>query len=177
MTVKLDIPPTVEYFDKFKDTQGRFRTQSLFIEHKNDSYSTHFSLKKQDSQGHISLYRKYMEIADPTEYQVAIQLFGSYDHWQALCRSKWFMVHLTGWRLELKNRMESERFTEMSVKAKDPGPMGIQATKWLAERYGGSAKHTSKRGRPSNEEKAAHLIHSTREAEDTADDLKRLGMD
>lgn len=169
--------PEEGYFDKFKDSMGRFRTQSLFVEHPNDSYPTYFTLKKQDKDGKMSLYRKYMEIGDPTEYQVAIRLFGSWDHWQALCRSKWFMVHLTGWRQELKNRMESDRYHEMVTKADDPGAMGIQATKWLAERYGGSKQKVSKRGRPSKEEKAAHLIQATREADDTADDLKRLGID
>lgn len=165
------------YFDTFKDTSGRFRTQSLFVEHTNDSYPTFFTLKKRDNKGKMSLYRKYMEIGDPTEYQVAIQLFGSWDHWQALMRAKWFMVHLIGWRKELKNRMESERYHDMLVRSAQAGPQGIQATKWLAERYGGTAKQQNKRGRPSKEEKAAHLVQSTREAEDTASDLKRLGID
>jgi hypothetical protein len=153
----------------------------LFIETKNDSYPAYFTMKKHDvekeGKNYMSLYRKYMEIGDPTEYQVAFRLFGSWDHWQALTRSQTFMVHLTGWRKELKDRMESDRYWEMLKRSEDPGPQGLQATKWLATRYGGSSDKISKRGRPSKEEKAAHLIQSTRESEDTADDLKRLGMD
>ena len=168
--------PEEEYFEQFKDTTGRFRTQSLFVEFTNDSYSTHFTLKKKDFKGHISLYRKYMEIGDPTEYQVAIQLFGSYAHWKTLCKGKWFMKHLTGWRLELKDKMESDRYHDMLTRSADQGPQGLQATKWLAGRYGGDSKTNSKRGRPSKEEKAAHLIQSAREAADSLEDADRIGV-
>jgi hypothetical protein len=168
--------PGPEVFDSFKDSQGRFRTQSLFIEYPHESYPAFFTLKKQDKKGAISMYRKYMEIGDPTEYQVAIQLLGSWDHWQALTRTKWFRTHLTGWRKELKARMESDRYYEMVDKKNDPGALGIQATKWLAERYGGSSDKVAKRGRPSKEEKAAHLRRLSEEADDINDDARRIGV-
>ena len=169
------IEPGPEVFDSFKDSQGRYRTQSLFIEYPHESYPAYFTLKKQDKNGAISLYRKYMAIGDPTEYQVAIQLLGSWDHWQALTRSKWFRIHLTGWRKELKTRMESDRYYEMVDNLGDPKAR-VQATKWLADRYGGSSDQVSKRGRPSKEEKAMHLRRIAEEADDINDDAKRIGV-
>lgn len=169
-----------DIFDSFKDSQGRYRTQSLFVEHSHESYPAFFTLKKQDveknGRTYCSLYQKYMEIADPTEYKVAIRLFGSWDHWQALCSSKWFTALLTGWREELKVKMESDRYEEMQVHiSKNPeSAKAIQATKWLAERYGEQA--TVKRGRPSKAEKAAHLKKVVRESEDTREDAARLGI-
>ena len=169
-----------EIFDSFKDTQGRFRTQSLFIETPHESYPAYFTLKKSDhtknGKVYTSLYRKYMEIGDPTEYQMAIRLFGSWDHWLALTKSKWFGEHLTGWREELKTRLESDRYFEMDQVAKTCSlqPQGIQATKWLAERYGDTA--TAKRGRPSKAEKAKHLRKLQDESEDLKEDAKRIGQ-
>lgn len=170
-----------EVFDKLKDAQGRFRTQSLFCEHPHESYRAYFTLKKfdyeKDGKTYISLYLKYMEIADPTEYQVAIRMFGSWDHWQALTRSKWFGAHLTGWREELKTKLESDRFYEMQqVATQDRGSaQAVQATKWLADRYGDKA--TAKRGRPSKAEKAQHLNKLKDETAELNEDIKRLGLD
>lgn len=162
-------------FKSFKDDQGRFRTQSLFAEYPHDKYPAFFTLKKQGKKGFINLYEKYMEISDPTEYQVAIQLFGSWDHWNALTRTKWFKDHLTGWRDELKTKMESERYHEMRDKVNDP-KAGVQATKWLADRYGGASNRVSKRGRPTKAEKEAHLKRLERDTEDIESDAVRIGL-
>jgi len=177
--VGTDSPAGPGIFDSFKDSMGRYRTQSLFVEHPHESYPAYFTLKKQDHKGKISLYRKYMEIGDPTEYKVAIQILGSWDHWEALKRSKWFMVHLTGWREELKVRMESERYYDMlhiQRNVKTDSPQAVQATKWLADRYGDSKDVTRKAGRPSKEEKAAHLKQIEQEQEYINEDVKRLGL-
>lgn len=165
-------------FDSFKDSQGRYRTQSLFIETPHESYPAFFTTKKQDveknGKTYLSLYQKYMAIADPTEYQVAIQLFGSWDHWVALCRSKWFTDLLTGWREELKTKMESARYFEMLNDVGKGTPQAIQATKWLAERYGDTK--TIKRGRPSKAERALHLRQLTENSEAISEDAERIGL-
>jgi hypothetical protein len=164
-----------DIFKSFKDSQGRFRTQSLFSEYPNPKYPAHFTLKKGGRVGVVNMYEKYMDIGDPTEYEVAIQLLGSWDHWSALCRTKWFMAHLTGWRKELKVCLESRRYHEMVSALFDPKSQ-IQATKWLADRYGGDAKVVSKRGRPSKTEKEAYLKQAKQESDDSHDDAKRLGL-
>jgi hypothetical protein len=168
--------PGPEIFDTFKDSQGRFRTQSLFIEHPHKSYPAFFTLKKYNKDGYISMYQKYMEIADPTEYQVAIRLLGSWDHWQALKRAKWFREHLAAWRDELRVKMESDRYYEMLGKSDKDTPQAIQATRWLADRYGESKDKTRKAGRPSKQEKEAHLKRLTQESEDTDADAARIGI-
>lgn len=166
-----------DFFDTLKDAQGRFRTQSLFWETRHESYPAYFTLKRKplekDGKIYISLYEKYMEIADPTEYQVAVRLFDSWEHWVALCKTKWFKEHVDQWRAELRTKLESERYHEMK---KEAAGGNVQATKWLAERYNPQKKVTPKRGRPSKEEKAAHLKAIEQEREDLADDAKRLGI-
>lgn len=168
-----DVLSLEEIRDQFKDSQGRFRTQSLFWESRIDGYEPIFTTKKYDHEGCLSLYRKYMEIADPTEYQFALRIFGNWDHWKALQRAKWFQKELEEWREELKVKLESERYHEMkSLIEKNPNTQSAaSATKWLAERYG-----EKKRGRPSKEEVKGYLARQNRAKEDLDEDAKRLGL-
>lgn len=163
---------------KFKDTQGRYRTQSLFIETPHPEFPAFFTLKKLDKTKngirYTSMYRLYMEIADPTEYQVALRLLGSWNHWEALQKAEWFRTHLQQWRAELKVRMESDRYFEMLDHGKAKGAQGIQATKWLAERYGSG--ETPKRGRPSDQEVTNERKRLAAVEDDLAADATRIGI-
>jgi len=171
------------FFDQLKDTQGRFRTQSLFWETRHESYPAFFTTKREaierDGRTYISLYEKYMEIADPTEYQVAIRLLGSWDHWQALLSSKWFQELVCEWRSELKVKMESDRYFKMKEVSEDAQKgrenAAVQATKWLSERYT-PVERKQKRGRPTKDEKKAHLKEVERDAQDLAADAARIGI-
>lgn len=155
---------------------GRFRTQSLFVEMKLDKYPAPFTLKTYDHRGRMSMYRKYMEIGDPTEYSQAIGLLGSWEHWKTLCAAEWFKPHIEKWRDELRIKFESDRYREMSEVAETHKgtPQGVQATKWLAERY--SKVEAPKRGRPSKAEKAQHLKEAAEEETLTSEEAARLGL-
>jgi len=168
--------PPQKAFATLKDNMGRFRTKSLFVEHKHPDYSAPYTLKPYDHKGSMSMYRKYMEIGDPTEYEMAIALLGSWKHWQLLAEASWFKPLLEEWRKELKIKFESDRYQEMiEVAEKHKGtPMGVQATKWLAERYSGTAP--PKRGRPSKAEKKAALQREQEEDALLAEENERLGL-
>lgn len=167
--------PDAGAYDHLKDSQGRFRTQSLFVEYKHDKYPAPFTLKEYDHRGSLSMYRKYMEIGDPTEYSMAIALLGSWRHWKMLTASQWFKPFITQWRKELKTKFESDRYREMVEVAKTQGgtPQGIQATKWLAERY---SEPQTKRGRPSKSEKAQALKEEKEEEALLREEAERLGL-
>ena len=162
-------------FKGFKDTGGRFRTQSLFAEFERDGYPPHFTLRREGRAGVVNIYEKYMEIADPTEYQVAIQLLGSWQHWQALIRSEWFMKHLNSWRGELAVKMESERYHEMLINT-HRDKTRVAATKWLADRYGERKNPARKAGRPTKQEKEAYLAQERRDSQDLKEDAERIGI-
>ena len=122
------------------------------------------------------MYRKYMEIGDPTEYSQAIGLLGSWEHWKTLTSTAWFKPYVEAWRAELKVKFESDRYQEMlDVADTQKGtPQGIQATKWLAERY--STPKAPKRGRPSKAEKKAALKEHTEEQDLLKEERDRLGL-
>lgn len=168
--------PGAAAYDHLKDSMGRFRTQSLFVEHKHDKYPAPFTLKDYDHNGGLSLYQRYMDTADPTEYSFAIAMFGSWRHWQVLTSTKWFAPTIKRWRDELSVKFESDRFQEMRDVAETckGTPQGVQATKWLAERY--SAVSKPQRGRPSKAEKASALKQETEEAKLLAEEAERLGL-
>lgn len=166
-------------YKALKDTMGRFRTQSLFIEHRNPKYPSPFTLKDQDHKGATSMRLKYLEISDPTEYSTAIALLGpqGWRHWQILTQCTWFKPHLARWRSELKTKFESDRFQEMrDVADHQKGtPAGVAATKWLADRY--SSKGTApKRGRPSESEKALLLREESAEDKLLEEEGERVGL-
>lgn len=163
-------------FAALKDDQGRFRTQSLFWESRHPRYTPVFTLKKYEHEGCVSMYQKYMEIADPTEYQVALRLLGSWEHWKKLTERPWFLEQVSEWREELKARMASERYEEMKDAATNGAgtPQGLQATKWLHDVYGEKTK--SKRGRPSKAEKEATKKQEIEEERSLQEDAKLIGL-
>ncbi len=163
-------------YSTLKDSMGRNRTKSLFIEEKHPKYPAPYTLKPYHHKGSMSMYLKYMEIGDPTEYSQAQALLGSWDHWQQLTNANWFKPYITKWRQELKVKMESDRFLEMKDVAENQAqtPSGIQATKWLAERYG--EKETPTRGRPSQAEKTKAVRQAVEEEQLLQEERDRLGL-
>jgi hypothetical protein len=163
-------------FAALKDDQGRFRTQYLFWESRHPKFKPVFTTKKRDHEGCSSMYLKYMEIGDPTEYQVAIRLLGSWEHWQALCASKWFTDMVNGWREELMETMHRAVFYQMkndSINGTGT-PLGQTATKWIDSKYG--KQRQPKRGRPSKAERDNALKLATEEERNLQDDAKLIGI-
>ena len=171
-----------ELSELLKDKMGRFRSKSLFVETAHPDYPSIFTLKPYDHKGHISLYRKYMEIADPTEYEVARQCLGSWKHWKNLTNAGWFKAYLDEWRKELDNRIkaESAKIAQELAKSSKSDATRFQAAKWLADRgYDPEPKTKTtkqKRGRPSNDEVMGELRKELEKHKDLSEDWDRLGL-
>lgn len=133
----------------FKDTNGRWLTQALFVE-TNDAlkYAPVFTLKEDDDGAYLSLKRKYLEYKDPTEWHFANKMFGSYECWENLCESPFFKPYVAQWRKELALVLKHDDFAvakNIQVTG-DPGQQ-LQATKFLSERKW-EDKQMPARGRP-----------------------------
>lgn len=144
---------TITNNSEFKDSKGRWRTQSLFLE-VNYHPDAIYTMKNEDHHTGIpSFSRLYINIGDPTEYQQAGSLLGGWDHWQVLCSSKWFQDYIIPIREELEIKLRSEALIRVKeMMDSNTASQALQAARWLAD---GSYK--KKRGRPSNEEAAAEL--------------------
>lgn len=168
----------IEYnFDKskFKDKMDRNLTQGLFWEYRHPDYPATFCLKEKDieRQGkiYISLKNIYLEIADITEYQFAIEIFGSWTHWEKILKSGILLEHILQWRKELEIKLRSEGIRQM-IKASREGSKGAAAAKWLAEaKWKGSG-----RGRPSAEEVEREKKIQAGISNEVSEDLQRIRL-
>lgn len=162
---------------KYKDTQGRFLTKSLFKEtstlEQRRKFTPEFTLKEDDISGYKSMRKLYLSYEDPTEYAFAIEVLGSWDHWQKLANSNWFKEdYLDAWRYELEIKLRSKGILTMSTlavidKNKD-------AAKWLAQ--GGWNVSGSARGRPTKAEVEGEKKKAAAIKTSVSEDAERLGL-
>jgi hypothetical protein len=171
------VAPTL-FSTYFRTPQGRWRTTSLFEETMDTAAKVSglvpiFTLKEFDHNGYISLRRKYLEIGDPTEYEVATTCLGGWDHWRVICNSPVIAQYVQRWRDELRARLASDsyRIIRQATVAGGPTKAEVDAARWvyqdllsdnqasnkLAPLYGAAAFDGSqlpagkrKRGRPVN---------------------------
>ena len=159
---------------KFKDDQGRWRTSSLFWERSYDKTNAMFSMEQEDHiDGYASFHRLYLEIADPTEYRVATELLGGWEHWEKLCASKWFNDFIEPLRLELEIKLRSEALMRSYLIMHSDKPAALQASKMFAE---GRHKEVKGRGRPSNAEVNAEAVKLAEIKNRVKEDAQRIGL-
>ena len=158
------------------DRSGRFRTKSLFFEQitvtaRESGYEPVFTLKRKEHKGLPSLKELYMSYEDPTEYDFAMGVFNSWDHWKHLCSVVWFQPFISAWREEVEVRMRSAAIKAINETAINEGAKGTAAAKYIAEK--GWEKRA---GRPSKEEiKRQQRIHAGISSE-INEDAERMGI-
>lgn len=167
---------------KFKDSIGRFRTQSLFWEYRLDNYDYYYTLAKEDrilDDGTVvpSLYKLYLAENDPTEWSFANKHLHSWDHWQILLNNQEIAAHVEGWRKELQIKLQSEHFEFMKDQARTAKTSSERqaATRWLND-FLKHPKGAKERGRPSKEEVEGRLKAELRSLEEYREDAERLGI-
>ena len=162
-----------------KDSVGRFLTASLFREQYNTNadrkeYPPIFTLKDQSyddpKYGHlISFKQVYLQLSDPTGYLAALELLGSWKHWQKLCTAPWFQKHLAEWQDELEVKLKSEGIRRIYDASQADPLKGYQASKYLAEKG-----WEPKRGRPTKAEVDKEKKIQAKLTEALDDDLERI---
>lgn len=95
------------------DPAFRHMTKGMFYEYRHQSTSQlqpPFTLKPYDFTDihgveYESMYLLYMEC--DSEYEAAIKILGSYNHWKKLANTNWFSKHLEEWEMERNIRDEA----------------------------------------------------------------------
>lgn len=154
-----------------KDCQGKWRTYSLFVEHKQPGFKPMFTLQDERCQDVHSLKELYISYdhAPNNEYDFAILHIGSYVQWQRLLISV-LKNRIEEWRAELDARLKSEGIQQlivMSVHGTDS--QRIQASKFLA-----NGDYSPKRGRPSKLERERALQEQNGIDTETRNDAERI---
>lgn len=144
--------PVSERIQILKDDISRYRTQSLFYENRLDRYPFIFTLKDYDlvipelDTPVKSLKRVYMELNDPTEYQIAVNVFGGLEHWTNLTSVAWLSPLIEQWRDELEVKVRSEALLQLRLQS----DKSTSAAQFLSK-----AAWKDRRGRPTKAEKEA----------------------
>ena len=136
--------------DRLVASNGKRKTQSLFLEHNYHREKTDpsvFTLKERDHGDKLSMKKLYMDCEDPTEYLFAQAAFGSWDHWQILKNAPFFQPYAEAWAEELELKLRSEAL----LTVKQDALTNPTSAKWLAEK-GWDKPERAKRGRPSKQE-------------------------
>jgi len=155
----------------YKDSKGRWRTQSLFVEYRHQTeYEPIFTLKEFDSK-YLSFPRLFLSYNDPTGYQFAKKVLGSYEHWMRLSSQKWFRIHLDGWLEELEVKLASEGLIKIKKIADSDTQQALVAAKFLV-----SKGWEAQKGRPkkSDIERASRVSAGIESA--VEEDLTRLKL-
>lgn len=118
----------------------------------------------------------YMNCEDPTEYEPAMILVGSWKHWVQCTETVFFRKVIVEWRTELEVKLKSKGFKKLIDLTKADSGSAITAAKYLSDKGWKEKPVGSKRGRPSKEE-----VKNTRDAlaladKDARKDAERVGL-
>ena len=160
-----------------KDSQGRFRTMSLFWEFRQSDFEPLYSIKGYDlekgDKTFPSLKKIYLayDHVPGFEYQFAMEVFGNWSHWAKLCNISQLRGDIKEWQEELDIKLKCESMKAMMLAAKDNDAKGVSAAKYLAEKG-----YQKKAGRPSKEEVAREIKIAAGVKQELQDDMERIGL-
>ena len=161
-----------------KAADGGYR-QNIFLDFNTSTHGVNkplYTMRELPSKGLPSAYLIYM--TSSSEYEAAMKLVGSWQHWEKLCKSRPFMEGtedagqwsgLQAWRKEKEIKDRAIAYNQLRVNA---ATGNVQAQKMLYE----GIKAAYRRGRPS---KAGALKLAQEEAKhlrEIKDDFKRVKL-
>ena len=114
--------------------------------------------------------KQFVAIADPTEYNAAITLAGSWSEWQRIKR-EWPEFRdkiLIDWLAEVEVKLRSEAISNLCIQAVDT--KGAAAAKWIAE----GGYNPRKVGAPSKAEVKRQAKIQARIDDEVEDDIARV---
>lgn len=162
-----------------KDSMGRYRTNIFyeFNKTRHEEYPPLYTMREETWAGLPSAYLIYM-LSD-SEYEAAMKLVGSWNHWQRLLKCKPFMegsdesgswVGLQQWREEKRIQEKAHAFNQLKISAAQGN---VTAQKII---YDGEKENAKGRGRPSKAEVAKAAKEQAVQEESVKKDLARLGV-
>lgn len=160
-----------------KDVRGAWRTTSLFYEYPDNGYTPLWTImdtdRNIDETTYPSLKQIYLsyEHVPGNEYEFAVNVIGSWEHWTRLCKSPSLRDIIASWREELEVKVRSDAVKSIIRTSTEGSAAGATAARWLAEKG-----YAPSRGRPSKAEKEGHLKQDAKIQDEIDDDLIRVGL-
>jgi len=168
----------VQMSNPYREPNSNVRyTKALFLEESySDKSAVLYTLKDVDHNGYPSLYRLYMEMADPLEINFAKTYFEGWEHWQMVANSNWFKSYISRWREELELSMRARALAAIVEAARDDSSkFNYEANKFLLTGgWKGKEAKESKVGRPTKEAIKREADALFEASKDSLEDFKRL---
>ncbi len=127
--------------NQLKGPNGKCRTKSLFYELSYyDTTDVIFTTKekdiKVDDKVYVSLHQLYVSMVpnDPTEYDFAQRVFGSWDIWQTISKAPQIKPYVNKWRKEVEIKVKSQAIQSIAEEMKTGGRSSFSAAKLLLEK-------------------------------------------
>jgi len=165
--------------DSTRTPVGHYRTESLFLEAWRPLETSRpvYSLGREDREdpkvpGRViySFQKRYLECGDPTGYLPAIELLGSWRHWEKVRDKPWMKEYVKSWNAEIIAGLNAKGLTAI-VKAADRGD--LKAAEYLLG-YSVDGPAKPGRGRPSKADVAKAAREIAVDAADLAEDEARV---
>lgn len=159
---------------RFKNSSGTRITKGLFFETADSKDNVIYTLKREDHQGFVSLYRLYMDYRDPAEHRFATDNLDGWEHWEILCDCTWFKPFVAVWRRELAAMLESDALSVVEkLKRSENESTAMKAATYLLERARKPAGEF-KRGRPTKVAVQAEIERMASVEANLANDYARV---
>lgn len=153
---------------RFKDSMGRYLTQSIFLEYQYDADVAIYSWGSEDKEygGKVfpSLRKLYLEEADPTEYNFANKYLYDWEHWVRICNNAYLYKQIESWQEELEIKLRAAAVAKMLALDSN-----FNAIKWAADGH-----WNVRRGRPSRKEQEREKSIRQRAIDELGQDSDRI---
>lgn len=120
---------------KTRNSTGYMLSQGLFLEIAPSDEHVVFTMKDEDHKGYKSfpsLYREYCK-ADPTEYNLAMEVFGSWEHWMVLQENSRIKAMVDKLREEVSVYIKMQAMRKLLEDATSESRSATSSAKYLIE--------------------------------------------
>lgn len=168
-------------FTLTKADHGVIRTKSLFYELSYDNQEhVLFTLKEHDielpnGRPLVALSKIFIDsvMTDPTEYDFAQAVFGSWDVWEKMCKARELKQHIQKWRKEATIKRKALAFKSVMQEVQEGGKSSFTAAKYLIEEPWAAKDGRTVDGRKARKD-AKETAEEAFERAAISEDLKRL---
>ncbi len=166
--------------DSVRTPVGHYRTESLFLElwrpleTQRPIYSLHREDKpdpREPTRTVYSFQKRYIDLGDPTGYLAAMELLGSWRHWEKIKDKPWMTEHLARWNAEIVASL-NHKGLDAIIKAAGRGD--LKAAEYLIGYTQAGPPAKTPRGRPSKADVKREARALAQDNLDLEEDAKRV---
>ena len=161
--------------EEYRDpVNNNLNTQTMFWEYNGKLDKAVFTLKDDDyevdGKAYYSLKKLFLQRLDPTGYEFATKILGSWKLYQRMIKNKLLTHHFNDWQDELEVKIRSGSLKALIKTATNEGAKGTTAAKSIVEKFWDKTHIRTKVAKQKKVEQEKAVLSEVEE------DAKRLGL-